>query len=177
MSWSENATVKQIIFMTNFKFTTDTQQKFETLLTKYPTKQAALLPTLWLAQKQNGHLSLEVQEYVANLLNLSPVHVRGVVSFYTMYKEKPVGKYHLQVCRTLSCALVGCESIIRHLEDKHHIKSGETTSDGLFSLEEVECLASCGTGPVMQVNEGYFEHLNPEKVDQLIQKLKDESTH
>lgn len=163
--------------MNTFQFTSENKQKFESLLTKYPTKQAALLPTLWLAQKQNGHLSLDVQEYVANLLSLSPVHVRGVVSFYTMYKEQPVGKYHLQVCRTLSCALMGCESIVRHLEDTHKIKSNEVTPDGLFSLEQVECLASCGTGPVMQVNESYFENLNTDKVDQLIKKLKAEAVN
>lgn len=163
--------------MNSFQFTSENKQKFESLLTKYPNKQAALLPTLWLAQEQNGHLSLDVQEYVANLLNLSPVHVRGVVSFYTMYKEQPVGKYHLQVCRTLSCALVGCESIVRHLDETHKIKNGETTPDGMFSLELVECLASCGTGPVMQVNESYFENLNTDKVDQLIKKLKAEATN
>lgn len=155
----------------SFEFTPENYKKFSELLPKYPTKQATLLPTLWLAQKQHGHLSLEVQEYVAGILDLSPVHVLGVVSFYTMFKQKPVGKYHLQVCRTLSCALGGCEQIIRHLKDKHKLKEGEVRADGKFSLELVECLASCGTGPMMQVNEAYFENLSLEKVDQLMEKL------
>ena len=157
--------------MNGFKFTSENQRAFEELLTKYPNKQAALLPTLWLAQKQNGHLSLEVQEYVAGLLALSPVHVHGVVTFYSMYKEKPTGKYHLQVCRTLSCALMGCESVMRHLEDRLKIKPGEVSRDSRFSWEAVECLASCGTGPVVQVNETYVENLTTEKLDQLLEKL------
>ncbi len=155
----------------SFSFTPENQKKFEDLLTKYPNKKAALLPTLWLAQNQNGHLSLEVQEYVAGLIGVSPVHVHGVVTFYTMYKEKPVGKYHLQVCRTLSCALNGCESVIKKLEDTLKIKHGEVTSDGKFSLELVECLASCGSGPVIQVNETYVENINLQKVDELLNSL------
>ncbi len=132
---------------------------------------AALLPTLWLAQKQHGYLPLDVQEYVAGLLDLSPVHVYGVVTFYTMFKEKPVGKYHLQICRTLSCALTGCEKLVRHCEDKYRLKPGDVTSDGKFSLELVECLASCGTGPVVQVNEAYVESVTVEKLDQLVKEL------
>jgi len=155
----------------SFEFTPENKKKIEEVLTKYPNKQAALLPVLWIAQKQNGHLSLESQEEVAKVLDLSPVHVHGVVTFYTMFKEKTVGKYHLQICRTLSCALAGCERIIRHLDDKYHLKDGDLTKDGKFSIELVECLASCGTGPMMQVNETYFENLSIEKVDQLLEKL------
>ena len=158
----------------SFSFNDNTETTFQETLKKYPNKQAALLPTLWLAQKQNGHLSLEVQEYVASRLELSPVHVHGVVTFYTMYKEKPTGKFHLQVCRTLSCALNGCEKIINHLGEKHGIKTGEITDDGMFSLEQVECLASCGTGAMMQVNETYLENLTTDKVDQILEKLKKE---
>lgn len=159
----------------SFQFTPDNQKKFEEILTNYPNKQAALLPVLWLAHRQNGHLSLEVQKHVAKLLELSPVHVLGVVTFYTMYKQKPSGKYHLQLCRTLSCALSGCDQIIRHLEDKYSMKDGDVTADGKFSLQLVECLASCGTGPMMQVNDTYFENLTVEKVDQLLEKLAQET--
>lgn len=155
----------------SFEFTPENQQELENLLTKYPTKQAALLPTLWLAQKQNGYISLEIQEYIAKILGLSPVHVHGVVTFYSMYKQKPSGRFHLQVCRTLSCALTGCEKIIQHLDNKYQLKQGDVTKDGKFSLELVECLASCGTGPMMMVNETYFENLTTQKVDQLIEKL------
>ena len=132
----------------SFSFNNETQKKFEALLTRYPNKQAALLPALWLAQRQHGYLPLDVQEYVADQLKLTPAHVNGVVSFYTMFKQEPVGRYHLQMCRTLSCALGGCEKIMRHLNDKHQIRAGEITHNGLFSFEEVECLASCGTGPM-----------------------------
>lgn len=155
----------------SFEFTAENKKKFETLLTKYPNKQAALLPTLWLAQKQHGYLALEVQEYVASLLDVSPAHVYGVVTFYTMFKHEPIGKYHLQVCRTLSCALGGAGEIIRHLKEKYNLQEGQVTENGLFSFEEVECLASCGTAPMMQVNEAYFENLTIEKVDQLMSKL------
>lgn len=155
----------------SFEFTQENETKFQTLLTRYPEKQAALLPTLWLAQNQNGYLSFPVQEYVANRLDLSPAHVYGVVTFYTMYKSKPVGKYHLQFCKTLSCALCGAETVMKHVEERLGIGHGEVTADGLFSLEYVECLASCGTAPAMMVNEAYFENLTEQKVDQLIDKL------
>jgi NADH-quinone oxidoreductase E subunit len=155
----------------SFIFTPENQAAFEQTLTRYPTRQAALLPALWLVQRQAGFISLEAQEYVGQLLDLSPAQVNGVVTFYSMYKQKPVGKYHLQICRTLSCALRGCGKITETVQDKLKIQSGEVTHDGKFSLELVECLASCGTAPVMQVNEAYFENLTAEKVKQLLDKL------
>lgn len=158
----------------SFEFNAENKKVFESLLTKYPNKQAALLPALWIAQKQDGYLSLEAQECIAHLLDVSPAHVQGVVSFYTMFRQKPVGKFHLQVCHTLSCALGGCEKIIQHLDDKYKLRPGETSEDGQFSLELMECLASCGTGPAMMVNESYVENLTTEKVDQLIEKLAKE---
>lgn len=158
----------------SFEFTTESKKEFEETLARYPNKMAALLPVLWIAQRQHGFLPLEVQEYVANLLALSPAQVYGVVTFYTMFKTKPVGKFHLQVCRTLSCALRGGEGIIRHIEGRCKIKNGEVTKDGRFSLEEMECLASCGTAPAMAVNEAYFENLTVEKVDQLLDRLQNQ---
>jgi NADH-quinone oxidoreductase subunit E len=155
----------------SFEFTAENKAKLAETLTRYPNKQAALLPALWLAQQQHGHLSLEVQEYVAAQLGLHPAHVYGVVTFYTMFKTKPVGRYHLQICRTLSCALRGCGGLIDQVQDKLAIKPGEVTRDGRFSLELVECLASCGTAPAMMVNEALFEELNHEKLDQLLEKL------
>ena len=155
----------------SFELTPENKKEFEEILTRYPNKMAALLPTLWVAQRQHGYLPLEVQEYVAKLLDLAPVHVYGVVTFYTMYKTKPVGKYHLQVCRTLSCALRGGEDILRHVKQRCKIKNGEVSRDGKFSLEEMECLASCGTAPAMMVNEAYIENLTVEKVDQLLDRL------
>lgn len=158
----------------SFEFTAENKQKFEGLLTRYPNKQAALLPTLWLAQDQHGHLPLDVQEYVASLLDLSPAHVYGVVTFYTMYKDKPVGKYHLQVCRTLSCALRGSEEVISCIEKRLGIKNGEVTKDGKFSLEHMECLASCGTAPAMAINETYAENLTPDTVNKILDRLEKE---
>ena len=155
-----------------FAFTPENQKAFEELLTKYPNKQAALLPALWLAQNQHGYLPLDAQEYVAGLLDVSPAHVIGVVSFYTMFKTKPVGKYHLQFCRTLSCALGGSENIIASVQKKLKIAPGEVSKDGKFSLELVECLASCGTAPAMCINETFAESLTVEKVERLIDKLQ-----
>ena len=156
----------------SFAFTPENQTEFEKILTGYPNKMAALLPTLWLAQKQNGYLSLCVQDAVAKLLDVSPAHVYGVVTFYTMFKSKPIGKYHFGICRTLSCALRGSETILRHVEDRLKIKNGGMTADGKFSLEEMECLASCGTAPAMMVNEAYLESLTTAKVDELIDRLQ-----
>jgi NADH-quinone oxidoreductase subunit E len=155
-----------------FSFTDENEKAFQATLAKYPNKMAALLPTLWLCQDQNGYLTSEVYEYVAKRLELSPVHVYSVAQFYTMYHKRPPGKYHLQVCRTLSCTLCGCEEIRDRIHLRLGIKPGEKTEDGHFSLEEVECLGACGTAPVMRVNDVYCERLTPDKVDGIIEKCK-----
>ncbi len=153
------------------EFTPENKKKFEEILSRYPRREAALLPALWLAQYQFGHLSEDVMAYVAALLNIPPAKVLGVATFYTMYNKKPVGKYHLQVCRTLSCALAGAANITDHLKKKLGIDIGDTTADGRFTLSEVECLASCGTGPTVQINETYHEKLTPEKLDRILEDL------
>lgn len=153
-------------------FNADNQKKFEEVLTRYPNKQAAILPTLWLAQGQFGHLSQEVQDYVAQLLDLSPIHVYSVATFYTMFNLKPVGRHHIQLCRTLSCALRGSEGLLDHIKKKLKIEEGETTQDGKFTLSTVECLASCGTAPAIMINETYYENLDPQKVDKILGELK-----
>ena len=152
-----------------FVFDQDNEKRFQATLKKYPTKMAALLPTLWLAMGQNGYLTDEVLEYVAGRLDLSPVHVYAVAEFYTMFHTEPVGDYHLQLCRNLSCTLGGSEEILARLADKHGIYPGQITDDGLFSLELVECLGSCGTAPVMRVNDVYCENLTIEKLDRIIE--------
>jgi NADH-quinone oxidoreductase subunit E len=152
-----------------FIFNENNEKRFQDTLRRYPTKMAALLPTLWLAMGQNGHLTDEILEYVAGRLDLSPVHVFAVAEFYTMFRTEPVGKYHLQLCRNLSCTLQGCEDLLDHLGSKYGIFPGETTDDGLFSLELVECLGSCGTAPVMRVNDVYCENLTVEKLDRIIE--------
>jgi NADH-quinone oxidoreductase E subunit len=137
-------------------------------------RRAALLPTLWLAQEQFGHLSLEVMEYVAEKLELKPAFVGSVASFYTMFYKRPMGRHHVQVCTNLSCALVGAERIVDCLRRKLGIKVGQTTGDGKFSLSEVECLASCGTAPMMQIDDDYWENLTPERTIEIIDRLAGE---
>lgn len=132
------------------------------------------MPTLWLAQEEFGYLSLEVMEYVAGLLELSPAFVASVASFYTMYYKKPMGRHHVQVCRNLSCELLGAGRIADCLRKRLGIGVGETTADGKFSLSEVECLASCGTAPMMQVNDDYLENLTPERTLEIIDRLERE---
>lgn len=147
------------------------QPQFQAILARYPNKQAALLPVLWLAQEERGYLSNETLKEVASLLDLSPIHVLSVATFYTMYHLQPPGKHHIQVCRTLSCALMGSDSILDYIKKKLNIDEGEVTTDKKFSLCTVECLASCGTGPMMMINEKYYENLNPQKIDQILESL------
>lgn len=131
-----------------------------------------MLPVLYLAQQEFGYLGPEAIEYVAKLMGQSPARVHGVVSFYTMYNMKPIGRHHVQVCRTLPCALRGVDRITDFIKKKLGIEVGQTTSDGRFTLSEVECLASCGTAPMMQVNDDYYENLSEEKVTKILESLK-----
>ncbi|MBI3247502.1 MAG: NADH-quinone oxidoreductase subunit NuoE [Deltaproteobacteria bacterium] len=153
------------------QFSEETYKQFEEVLTHYPTKRAAIMSTFWLAQKEFGYLSPDAMEYVGQLLGLSPAYVGAVASFYTMYNKEPVGQYHLQVCANLSCTLLGAEHIIECIERKLGIGLGQTTADGKFTLSEVECLGSCGTAPVAQINDDYHENLTPEGVLQLLDEL------
>lgn len=153
------------------QFSDETYKRFEEVLTHYPTKQAAILPTFWLAQQEFGYLSLETMEYIAELLDLSPAYVASVASFYTMFYKEPIGKFHVQVCTNLSCTLRGADLIVSCLQDKLGIPLGQTTDDKVFSLSEVECLGSCGTAPVVQVNDDYHENLTPDQLVQLINDL------
>lgn len=154
------------------EFSQETLKRFGEIVGRYPKKEAAMLPVLYLAQREFGYLGPEAIEYVAKLMDVSPARVYGVVTFYTMLNMKPVGKYHIQVCRTLPCALVGAEKISTLLKSKLGVQAGETTPDGKFTLSEVECLASCGTGPMMQINDDYYENLSKEKVEEILKNLK-----
>lgn len=154
------------------EFNQEELERVSTIISKYPEKQAALMPILWLAQKKWGWISPDVMKYIANLLDLSYAHVEGVATFYTMYFKKPMGKYHLQVCTNVSCLLKNGDSIYKHVSEKLNIGNMETTPDGLFSLEEVECMGACGGAPMMAVNEDYYENMDLEKVDKLINELK-----
>jgi NADH-quinone oxidoreductase E subunit len=154
------------------EFSPDTLKKFEETVNRYPKKEAAMLPVLCLAQQEFGHLGEEAIAYVAKILEQPPARVHGVVSFYTMLNMKPVGRHHIQVCRTLPCALRGAEKITGFLKQKLGIELGQTTSDKRFTLTEVECLASCGTAPMMQINDDYYENLTEAKVTEILESLK-----
>jgi NADH-quinone oxidoreductase subunit E len=145
--------------------------EYEQILARYPQRRAALMPVLWLAQREFGYLSAEAMAYVADLMGLPAAWVASVASFYSMYYKQPMGKHHLQVCTNLPCALVGAQRIVRCLERRLGIRAGETTPDGRFSLGEVECLASCGTAPMMQVNDDYHENLDEARTLALIDRL------
>ena len=154
------------------EFSPDTLKKFEETVNRYPKKEAAMLPVLYLAQQEFGHLGEEAIAYVAKILQQPPARVHGVVSFYTMLNMKPVGRHHIQVCRTLPCALRGAEKITGFIKQKLGIELGQTTSDRRFTLSEVECLASCGTAPMMQINDDYYENLTEAKVTEILESLK-----
>ena len=149
--------------------------EYREILARYPTRRAALMPTLWLAQREFGWLSDPVQAYVADLMELPLAWVTSVSSFYTMYWKTPPGRWHLQLCRNLPCALRGAGELRTLVRETLGIGHGEKTADGRFSFEEVECLASCGTAPVLQINNGaYHESLDVEKVRALLARLATE---
>ena len=154
-----------------FKFTEENIKRIEETVKKYPVKKAAVMPVLYIAQEQNGWISQEVIKEVSSILEMTAEVVLGVVTFYTMYHQKPAGKYHLQVCTNVSCMLRGAYEIYDHVKDKLQIKNGEVTNDHLFSLEEVECMGSCGTAPMIAVNEDFFENLDVQKVDQILESF------
>ena len=143
----------------------------ERLLTRYPDRKAVILPALHLAQKEFGYVSDEAIVYIAGLVGTSPAEIEGVASFYTMYNRQPVGKYHVQICRNISCSLLGAEHLIEHVAGKLGVKPGGTTPDGKFTLSLAECLGSCGTAPVMQVNDDYYENLTEASIDAILDKL------
>jgi len=153
-------------------FSEKAEKAIQNILTRYPDKRSALLPVLNLAQAEFGYIGEDVIVLVAARLDLTPPKVYEVLTFYTMLNGKPVGKYLLQLCRTLQCALAGSETILAHLEERLGIGVGGTTADGLFTLRTVECLASCGTAPAMQVNGACYENLTREKVDRILDDLK-----
>jgi len=144
------------------------------LLPRYPDRRSVTLAALRIAQEEKGYITDDAMTDIAVLLELTPVQVYETATFYTMYTLWPVGKFHIQVCRTLSCALVGAETIVAYLERTLGIKAGETTPDGLFTLKKVECLAGCGAGPMMQINDDYYEYLTTQKIDRILDDLRRE---
>ncbi len=148
------------------------------MIKRYPEgkHKSALIPVLHIAQAEfGGWLSTETMDYVASVLNLKPIEVYEVASFYSMFNLKPVGKCVLEVCHTGPCAINGGEALVEYLSKKLNIKVGETTADGMFTLKAVECLGSCGTAPMLQCGAKYFENLTNEKTDELLDNLKKEN--
>jgi len=159
----------------NIAFPPEKLARVKELISHYPEgkQKSAILPVLHLAQENfGGFLSTETMDYVAELLNILPVEVYEVATFYSMYNLKPVGKYVFEVCQTGPCMIKGSDEIIQYIQDTLHIKVGETTGDGLFTLKTVECLGACGYAPMMQMGKYYREHLTREKVDAIIEECR-----
>jgi NADH-quinone oxidoreductase subunit E len=154
-----------------FVLSPERERKLQEILGRYPTKMAALLPLLHLCQEQAGCTNDEVVEFVSQRLDLSAAHVKGVVTFYSLFNQHPVGKHQVWVCRTLPCALRGAYDVIEYCEKRLGIRCGETTPDGKVTLRAAECLASCGTAPMMQVDKSYHENLTRQRVDDILTKL------
>jgi NADH-quinone oxidoreductase E subunit len=142
------------------------------LLSRYPVKRSALIPLLYVAQRDAGYITEPAMKEIAKLLGLTPPQVYETATFYTMLNLKKVGRFHIQVCKSLMCALVGSDTVIAWIKTKLGIAPGESTADGLFTLSAVECLAACGTGPMMQINEDYYERLTEDKLDRILADLK-----
>jgi NADH dehydrogenase (ubiquinone) flavoprotein 2 len=159
-----------------FKFTEQNNKLVDEILKRYPPqyKKAAVMPLLDLGQRQHGFCSLSVMNEVAKLLEMPPMRVYEVATFYTMYNRSPVGKYHLQACTTTPCQLGGCgsDAIVKTISEHLGIKAGETTKDGLFTFVEVECLGACVNAPMVQINDDYYEDLTPESTVALLKALQ-----
>jgi NADH-quinone oxidoreductase subunit E len=156
------------------EFGAEDQARIREILGRYPADQraSAIMPALWLAQARFGFVSQEAIDLVARSIDVPESEVAAVATFYTMYHLEPVGRHVIQVCCTLSCSLMGAETLVRHIEQKLGIRVGETTPDGRFTLKKVECLAACGYAPMLQVNERRFdEHLTEADVDRLLDSL------
>jgi len=150
------------------------EERIEVLKKRYPDPKSAVMPALYIAQEELGSITEEAIAWVSQKVGMAPVHVKEVASFYTMYYKKAVGAYHIQVCRTLSCALRGARDITEYIHKRLGVSPGDITPNGLFSFEEVECLGSCGTAPMCEINDRYFENLTVEKLEIILQKIEKE---
>jgi NADH-quinone oxidoreductase subunit E len=152
-------------------FSPQVEAEIDAHIAKYPVPRSAILPLMFIVQRERGYLDPAGVLYLANRLAVRVTDIWEVATFYSMIHTSPLGKYHIQVCRTLSCKIMGAGKITEHCAKKVGIKVGETTADGRFTLSEVECLGSCGTAPMFQINFDYHEDLTPEKVDQILNAL------
>ncbi len=152
--------------------TEDNLKKVEEIRKRYPTSQAVLLPILWIAQEQEGWISEEMMRYIGKLLDIPYGHVLGVVTFYTMYHSKKLGKYHIEVCTNVSCMLRGSDKILETIEHRCGTKPGQTSPDGKWTVSEVECMGACGGAPMLAIGQEYYENLTPQKTEELLSSLK-----
>lgn len=146
--------------------------EIKAITTRYPSRKSAILPALTVAFRQTGHLNAELYTEISEIIGIPYVEIAEAASFYTMFPKEPVGKYLIQVCHNISCALLGADSLIQYLEEKLDVKKGETTADNMFTLITVECLGSCASAPMMQINDRYYEFLTREKVDEILDELR-----
>jgi NADH-quinone oxidoreductase E subunit len=153
-------------------FEDEYQERFDKILTRYPTKRAALLPVLGLAQEIHGHVSSQAMDRVAELLDLAPAYVRGVATFYTMFNKRPVGRHLVQVCTNISCNLAGADDVVEAFLRYTNTELGETSEDGSFTVIEAECLAACGFPTCVQINSRYYENVDPAEVSKICEHLK-----
>jgi NADH-quinone oxidoreductase subunit E len=154
------------------RFTSDFENIAHEILSRYPVKKSALIPLLHLAQEQAGYVSEEAMQHIAELVEVTPAEVLGTCSFYEMFKLEPVGKFLVNICTNISCQLLGAEDLLHHAERTLQIKPGGTTDDGLFTLEDVECIAACTEAPCLQVNYRFVNKVTPADFDQLITDLR-----
>ncbi|MCI5064163.1 NAD(P)H-dependent oxidoreductase subunit E [bacterium] len=158
----------------SFSISDEGMKRVESLKQKYPRIQSAVMPILFLVQEEHGHISDEAIDWVSEQVDITPAHVMELVTFYTMYRREKLGKYHIQVCRTLSCGLCGAKKLMEYLHERLQVEPREVSEDGLFSYEHVECLGSCGTAPMCEINDTYFENLTPEKLGEVMDRLAKE---
>jgi NADH-quinone oxidoreductase E subunit len=152
--------------------TEENLRKAEEIRKRYPASQAALLPILWIAQEQEGWISEATMRYIGELLDLPYGHILGVVTFYSMYNSKKLGKYHIEVCTNISCMLRGSDKILETIEHRCGAKPGQTSADGKWTISEVECMGACGGAPMLSIGEEYYENLTPEKTEKILSSLK-----
>ncbi len=156
-----------------FQLSEDGKQKVLSELKRYESRQSAVLPALYIGQKENkGHITPEVIKALSQVMDIPESQINEVFTFYTMYNKQKIGKYHVQVCRTLSCMLNGAEELTSHLCKELHVGLNEVTTDGRFTVSEAECLGSCGTAPMMQVADKYYENLTPESAMNILRGMK-----
>lgn len=152
--------------------TAESVQQIKQAAERYPQRKSAILPALTIACKQIGHLNDDIYLEISQAIDVPAVEIAESATFYTMFPKEPVGKYLIQVCCNISCALVAADSLVGYLEQKLEIKKGETTADNLFTLISVECLGSCATAPMMQINDVYYENLTRDRVDTILEELR-----